>query len=48
MNITSRMCNGHKDDLHDLIIYPQILQDAFWDDLAQGFPETKYVGKSIG
>ncbi len=38
----------HKGDLQHLLIYPEILQDAFWADLAQGFPETKYLGKSTG
>lgn len=36
----------HRDDLQKLVIYPEILQDEFWNDYAQGFPETKYLGKS--
>ena len=37
-----------KDKLQSLVVYPEILKDAFWDDLGQGFPETKYLGKSSG
>jgi hypothetical protein len=38
----------HRDDLRGLVIYPEVLQDEFWDDFAQGFPQTKYLGKSSG
>ncbi len=38
----------HKDDLQKIVIFPEIIKDAFWDDFAQGFPETKYLGKSSG
>jgi 8-oxo-dGTP diphosphatase len=31
-------------ELPDLLVYPEILQQEFWDDLATGFPETKYLG----
>ena len=37
-----------KDKLQSLVVYPEILKDSFWDDLGQGFPETKYLGKSSG
>ena len=27
----------HRDDLQDMVIYPEILKDAFWDDLGARF-----------
>lgn len=38
----------HRDELADMVVYPEILTVTFWDDLARGFPETRYLGKSIG
>lgn len=37
----------HKDDLQEMIVYPEILKDGFWGDLALGFPETKYLGRTF-
>lgn len=37
-----------KAELNDMVIYPEILRDDFWCDLAKGFPETKYLGVQIG
>lgn len=31
-------------ELPHLVVYPEILQQEFWEDLAAGFPETKYLG----
>jgi 8-oxo-dGTP pyrophosphatase MutT (NUDIX family) len=36
----------HKDDVHKLVVYPEILKDAFWEDYARGYPEAKYLGRS--
>lgn len=36
----------HKDDVHKLVVYPEILKDAFWEDYDRGYPETKYLGRS--
>lgn len=33
-----------KADLQGIKVQPAILQDRFWDDLAAGFPETRYLG----
>lgn len=38
----------HKDDLADMVVYPEIIKDQFWDDLALGFPETRYLGRADG
>jgi 8-oxo-dGTP pyrophosphatase MutT (NUDIX family) len=34
-------------ELAGMIVYPEILKDVFWEDLAMGFPETKYLGTQI-
>lgn len=36
----------HKDEVQNLVVYPEILKDEFWDDLANGYPETRYLGRS--
>ena len=36
----------HRDDLQGMVVYPEILKDGFWQDLARGFPETRYLGRS--
>jgi 8-oxo-dGTP diphosphatase len=36
----------HKDDLQNLVVYPEILRDGFWEDVARGFPHTRYLGRS--
>ena len=36
-----------KEDLKDVIVFPEILRDEFWDDCAAGFPNTKYLGRKI-
>lgn len=33
-----------KDEMRDLVVYPEVIQDSFWQDVANGFPETKYLG----
>lgn len=35
-----------KDDLQGLTVYPEILKDSFWDDLACGFVEIAYLGRT--
>lgn len=37
-----------RDRLDGMVIYPEALKDAFWNDRAKGFPETKYLGAQIG
>ena len=36
----------HKDDVQKLVVYPEILKDEFWEDLANGYPETRYLDRS--
>ena len=36
----------HRNALQELEVYPEMLKDVFWDDLAQGFPQTRYLGRS--
>ena len=31
-------------DLHSITVVPVQLRDLFWDDLAAGFPETRFFG----
>lgn len=37
-----------KHDLNSMVVYPEVLRDGFWQDLASGFPETRYLGTQIG
>lgn len=37
-----------KDALQDMTVYPEILKNDFWDDVARGFPETRYLGRQAG
>ena len=34
-------------EVQDLIVYPEHLRDSFWDDMAAGFPEARYLGVHI-
>jgi len=36
-----------KAELQDIIIFPEILKDIFWDDYKNKFPNTKYLGRQI-
>jgi len=36
----------HKDDVVKHTVYPEILQDRFWEDLAGGYPQTRYLGRT--
>ena len=29
-------------------VYPEILRDVFWQDVDNGFPEVRYLGRSVG
>jgi 8-oxo-dGTP diphosphatase len=31
-------------EILSIVAYPEVLRDAFWTDLATGFPETRYIG----
>lgn len=33
-----------QEELQNLRVFPKILARQFWDDLAAGFPETRYLG----
>jgi 8-oxo-dGTP diphosphatase len=35
-------------EIGDMVVYPEILKDGFWTDLAEGFPRTKYLGVQKG
>jgi hypothetical protein len=34
--------------MRDVVVYPEILKDEFWEDLARGFPEVRYFGVRSG
>lgn len=36
-----------KDELKDLVVFPEMLKDELWDDHAVGFPNIKYLGRQI-
>jgi 8-oxo-dGTP pyrophosphatase MutT (NUDIX family) len=36
-----------KEEIQDIIVYPEILKDDFWNDYKQGFPNTKYLGRQV-
>lgn len=33
-----------RDEMEVMTIYPEIIKTSFWDDLASGFTETRYLG----
>ena len=35
-----------REEMIGKIVYPEILMDGFWDDLKNGFPDTRYLGVS--
>ena len=37
-----------RSELHNMVVYPEVLRDVFWDDVANEFPETRYLGTQIG
>lgn len=37
-----------RDELQGMVVYPEVLKEEFWNDLANGFPETRYLGIQIG
>jgi ADP-ribose pyrophosphatase YjhB (NUDIX family) len=37
-----------KDDLAGMVVYPEMLADEFWEDLARGFPQIRYLGVQTG
>ncbi len=34
----------HRDEMQEMPISPDVLKTTFWDDLANGFPNTRYLG----
>jgi 8-oxo-dGTP diphosphatase len=36
-----------REDLKDIIVFPEILKDSFWDDQKNNFPTTKYLGRQV-
>ena len=34
----------HRDEMQEMPISPDVLKTEFWDDLAEGFPRTRYLG----
>ena len=36
-----------KEELQNIMVFPEILKDEFWDDYAAGFPGVKYLGRQI-
>ena len=36
-----------KQDLQDIVVFPEILKDSFWEDYEKGFPNTKYLGRQL-
>ncbi len=37
-----------REELAGLTVFPGVLKDGFWDDLAAGFPYTRYLGAQAG
>jgi ADP-ribose pyrophosphatase YjhB (NUDIX family) len=35
-----------KDEIKSNTVYPEMLEDVFWDDVGAGFPSTRYLGVS--
>ena len=33
-----------RDEMEGMTIYPEIIKTSFWDDLANEFPVTRYLG----
>ena len=33
-----------REEMREIIVYPEVLKDSFWDDLEAGFPITRYLG----
>ncbi|MBI2855370.1 MAG: NUDIX hydrolase [Chloroflexi bacterium] len=42
VNLEARFLS--REDMEGLTVYPEILKGQFWEDLAQGFPDTRYLG----
>lgn len=40
-------CFLSREELSPLTVYPEVLRDEFWTDLANGLPETRYLGLSV-
>ncbi len=40
----SDACFLSQPDLEARTVFPEVLRTQFWDDLAAGFPETRYLG----
>lgn len=36
-----------KEEMQDIIVYPEILKDDFWIDYRQEFSNTKYLGRQV-
>lgn len=36
-----------KAELQKMVVYPEILKDDFWEDLARDFSETKYLSRGF-
>lgn len=34
-----------KEDLQNIVVFPEILKDEFWHDRAMNFPTVKYLGR---
>ena len=34
----------HRSEMQGMTISPDVLKTTFWDDLADGFPSTRYLG----
>lgn len=34
-----------REELQDILVFPEMLRDEFWDDLARNFPQTRYLGR---
>lgn len=34
----------HKEELRDLVVFPEIIKDEMWEDYRSGFPEIRFLG----
>lgn len=36
-----------REELQDIVVFPEILKDYFWSDYAENFPTVKYLGRQV-
>ena len=36
-----------REEMREIIVYPEVLKDGFWNDLEEGFPSARYLGVAM-